>query len=107
MAPNRCHQNIARFWLQKRKRDALIGIATGYCLGDDLWGRHSWGIRKHSLLETLGERDKYFGIQLEGIDAFKALCQEKEHWPLFNVELLLRANTELQKRIAVKAEPPQ
>jgi len=91
MQPNRCHENIARLWLQKRKRDALIGIATGYCLGGDLWRQHSWGIRKDSLLETLGERERYFGIRLEGIDAdvfaFKALAREQTNWPLFSIEL--------------------
>src|ERR1035441_9675331 len=90
MEQNRCHENIAWLWLQKRKRDALIGIATGYCLSDDLWVQHSWGIRKESLLETLGERDKYFGIRLDGVDAdvfaFKALGREQTNWPLFSAE---------------------
>jgi hypothetical protein len=107
MEPNRCHQNIARLWLQRRKRDALVGIATGYCLDDDLWGQHSWGVREDSLLETLGERDKYFGIRLEGIDAdvfaFKALSEDQRHWPLFKPELVMRVWAELERRIAVEA----
>src|ERR1035438_1334090 len=69
MEPNRCHKNIARLWLQKRRRDALLGIATGYCLSGDRWIQHSWGLRKDSLLETVDRKDKYFGIRLEGIDA--------------------------------------
>lgn len=109
MEPNRCHQNIARLWLQKRKRDALVGIATGYCLSDDLWVQHSWGIRKESLLETLGERDKYFGIRLDGVDAdvfaFKALGREQTNWPLFSAEFVIRVWAEMERRIATNAEP--
>jgi len=109
MEPNRCHENIARLWLHQRKRDALIGIATGYCLDGGLWRQHSWGIRKHSLLETLGEREKYFGIRLEGIDAdvfaFKALCENQTYWPLFSAELVKRVQTELERRVAVEAAP--
>ena len=109
MEPNRCHQNIARLWLNKRKRDALVGIATGYCLDNDLWRQHSWGIRKESLLETLGEREKYFGIRLEGVDAdvfaFKALCKEERHWPLFELEFVISVLAELGRRIAIEAEP--
>jgi hypothetical protein len=109
MESNRCHQNIARLWLQKGKKDALIGIATGYCLIGDLWLQHSWGVRKDSLLETLGEREKYFGIRLEGVDAdvfaFKALCKEERHWPLFNLEFVRRVQTELEERVAIEAEP--
>jgi hypothetical protein len=105
MESGRCHENIARLWLQKRKRDALTGIATGYCLSDDLWIQHSWGIRKNSLLETLGERDKDFGIRLEGTDAdvfaFKALCEGQENWSLFSPDLVLRVKTELEKGIAI------
>src|ERR1035441_10221017 len=107
MEPNRCHENIARLWLQKRKRDALIGIATGYCLSGGLWIQHSWGIRQHSLLETLGEREKYFGIRLEGIDAdvfaFKALYRDETNWPLFSVELVMRVCAELGRRTALEA----
>jgi|ERR1017187_70600 hypothetical protein len=109
MEPNRCHANIARLWLQKRKRDALTGIATGYCLDNDLWRQHSWGIRKESLLETLGERDKYFGIRLDGVDAdvfaFKALCEDQTYWPLFSAEFIIRVQAELERRIAIKPEP--
>ena len=107
MEPNRCHENIARLWLQKRKRDALIGIATGYCLSGDLWGQHSWGVRKDSLLETLGKREKYFGIRLEGVDAdvfaFKALYRDETNWPLFSVEFVMRVRAEMEKRIAIEA----
>ena len=109
MESNRCHENIARLWLQKRKRDALIGLATGYSLDGGLWRQHSWGIRKDSLLETLGEREKYFGIGLEGVDAdvfaFKALCKEERHWPLFNPEFAISVLVELRRRIAIEAEP--
>jgi hypothetical protein len=107
MEPNRCHENIAWLWLQKRKRDALIGTATGYCLSGGLWIQHSWGIRQHSLLETLGEREKYFGIRLEGIDAdvfaFKALAEDQTNWPLFNPGFVVRVVAELGRRIAVEA----
>jgi hypothetical protein len=107
MEPNRCHENIARLWLRKRKTDTLVGIATGYCLSGDLWVQHSWGTRKDSLLETLGEREKYFGIRLEGVDAdvfaFKALCREQTSWPLFSVEFVLRVRAELDRRIAIEA----
>jgi hypothetical protein len=106
---NRCHANIARLWLQQRKKDALIGIATGYCLIGNLWLQHSWGVRKDSLLETLGAREKYFGIRLEGVDAdvfaFKALCKEERHWPLFNPEFVISVLVELRRRIAIEAEP--
>ena len=107
MVPCDCHGNIARLWLQKRKRDALIGIATGYCLDGDVWRRHSWGIRKHSLLESLGEREKYFGIRLEGVDAdifaFKVLGEEQTYWPLFNAEFAIKVRAELERRIAIEA----
>jgi hypothetical protein len=107
MEPNRCHENIARLWLQKRKRDALIGIATGYCLSGDLWGQHSWGVRKDSLLETLGKREKYFGIRLEGVDAdvfaFKALYRDETNWPLFNSGFVIRVFAELGRRTALEA----
>jgi len=107
MEPHRCHQNIARLWLQKRKRDALIGISTGYCLSGDLWIQHSWGIREGSLLETLGERDKYFGIRLEGVDAdvfaFKALCHDATYWPLLDPGYVMRVLAELGRRVAVEA----
>jgi len=107
MEPNRCHENIARLWLQKRKNDSLIGIATGYCLVGDRWLQHSWGIRQHSLLETLGERDRYFGIQLEGVDAdvfaFKVLCEDQTYRPLFSAEFITRVQAELGRRIAVEA----
>jgi hypothetical protein len=87
MEPNSCHQNVSRLWLLKRKGDALIGIGTGYCFLDDgRWRQHSWGVRKNGLLETLGERFKYFGIRMTGLDAdvfaFKALCNEKCYWDL-------------------------
>jgi hypothetical protein len=108
MEPNRCHENIARLWLQKRKRDALVGVATGYCLDNDLWRQHSWGVRKDSLLETLGEREKYFGIRLEGVDAdifaFKTLGRQQTHWPLFNVEFVLRVRAEVERRSAMNAD---
>src|ERR1017187_10088135 len=108
MEPNRCHENIARLWLQKRKRDALVGAATGYCLDNDLWRQHSWGVRKDSLLETLGEREKYFGIRLEGVDAdifaFKTLGRQQTHWPLFNVEFVLRVRAEVERRSAMNAD---
>jgi len=111
MEPNRCHENIARLWIQNRKRDALVGIATGYCLDNDLWRQHSWGIRKESLLETLGEREKYFGIRLEGVDAdvfaFGTLGREQTNWPLFNPELVLRVWDEMDRRIAVEAGLPR
>ena len=108
MEPNRCHENIARLWLQKRKRDALVGIATGYCLDNDLWRQHSWGMRKDSLLETLGERDKYFGIRLEGVDAdvfaFNILARDQTNWPLFDPELVTRVWAEMERRIAESAD---
>ena len=109
MESNRCHENIARLWLQKRKRDALTGIATGYCLDGDLWRQHSWGMRKDSLLETLGEREKYFGIRMIGIDAdvfaFRTLGREQTNWPLFSVEFVIRVWTEMERRIAMHCEP--
>lgn len=111
MQPCHCHENIARLWLKKRKRDALTGLASGYCLSGGLWLHHSWGLRKDSLLETLGKRDRYFGIRLEGIDAdvfaFKTLCQDKGTRPLFNVQFLLRVQAELQKEVASTAGPSQ
>ena len=107
MEPNRCHENIARLWLQRRMRDALIGIATGYCLSGDLWVQHSWGMRKDSLLETLGQREKYFGIRLEGIEAdvfaFGTLGGDQTNWPLFSVEFVMRVRTEMERRIAAEA----
>src|ERR1017187_8071177 len=107
MEPNRCHENIARLWLQKRKMDALVGIATGYCLDNDLWRQHSWGMREDSLLETLGEREKYFGIRLEGVDAdvfaFGTLGRDQTNWPLFSVAFVMRVRAEMEKRIAVEA----
>jgi hypothetical protein len=59
------------------------------------------------LLETLGERDRYFGIQLEGVDAdvfaFKALCEDQTYWPLFSAEFITRVQAELGRGIAVEA----
>jgi len=72
---------MSRLWFLKRKGDALFGIGTGYCFLDDgLWRQHSWGVRKKGLLETLGERDRYFGIVMIGIEAdvsaFRALYDD-------------------------------
>lgn len=76
MEPNGCHENTARLWLLKRRRDALTGIATGYALGDRFWRQHSWGLRKYSLLETrdfhgrpFEGHEKYWGIRMEGAEA--------------------------------------
>jgi hypothetical protein len=98
MEPNSCHRNISRLWLQKKKRDPLAGIATGYCLTEDgLWLQHSWGVRKGKdarIVETLGKRDMYFGILLTGIDAdvfaFQRLAQDRRNGPLFTETIVER-----------------
>jgi hypothetical protein len=114
MEPNRCHQNISRLWLEKRKRDPLAGIATGYCLtaDDGLWRQHSWGVRKGKdakLVETLGKRDMYFGILLTGIDAdmfaFAMLGEDRRNWPLFNIAFVEQLQAAAQNCIA--ARPPE
>ena len=78
-------------------------------MSGDLWIQHSWGLRKDSLLETLGARDKYFGIRLEGIDAdvfaFNILARDQTNWPLFDPELVIRVWAEMKRRIAMKGEP--
>jgi hypothetical protein len=107
MEDNRCHQNIGRLWVarswssdaEENKSDPLIGIATGYCLNGELWGQHSWGVRKSlKLVESLGKRDLYFGILLQGIEAdvfaFKVLGGDEYYWPLFNPQFLERVYTE-------------
>jgi hypothetical protein len=70
---NRCHQNIAEVWAEKRH--GLVGIGTGYSLSDDgLWRQHSWGVRRRGILETTVSRVKYFGVLLQRghADAFAA-----------------------------------
>jgi hypothetical protein len=68
-------------------------------------------MREHSLLETLGEREKYFGIRLEGVDgdvfAFGTLGREQTNWPLFNPGFVLRVWDEMDRRIAVEAGLPR
>jgi len=107
MESNRCHENISRLWLEKRKRDPLAGIATGYCLSGDVWGQHSWGVRRGRdarIVETLGRRDMYFGILLTGIDAdvfaFQRLAKEECNWPLFNVAFMERVRVAFGARVA-------
>jgi hypothetical protein len=108
MENNRCHQNVSRLWRMKRRRDSLIGIGTGYCFSDDdgLWRSHSWGVRKDGLLETLGERSKYFGIVMVGIDADVFTCQmlfnDKRHWNLFPPEMIEAVRAEVERCIAAK-----
>jgi hypothetical protein len=107
MEDHRCHQNISGLWLQKRKGDALVGIAIGYCFSSDdgLWHQHSWGVRRDGLLETLGERDKYFGLKMTGIAAdvfaFKSLFKEKQYWGLFSPDVLGPIMAELKRSVAV------
>jgi hypothetical protein len=60
-----CHQNVAAIWKVRRK--GVVGIATGYALSDDgLWRQHSWAILPDGVLETTEERQRYFGILLQG-----------------------------------------
>jgi hypothetical protein len=64
-------------------------------------------VRNDSFLETLGEREKYFGIRLEGVDAdvfaFGTLGRDQTPWPLFSVEFVMRVRTEIDRRIAAEA----
>jgi hypothetical protein len=65
MKPSMCHQNVAAIWKVRRK--GVVGIATGYALSDDgLWRQHSWAILPDGVLETTEERQRYFGILLQG-----------------------------------------
>ena len=95
--------------MKKSKRDSLDGIATGYCLSDDLWRQHTWGIRQDAIVETLGKRDIYFGILLTGIDAdvfaFQMLSEDKGNWPLLDASLVGRVQVEFAARIAARAVP--
>jgi hypothetical protein len=72
MEPCHCHENVERLWSTRTPRSRLIGIATGYVLGDDqddsdgVWRPHSWALSKTksviSIIETTMIRAKYFGI---------------------------------------------
>jgi hypothetical protein len=58
------------------------------------------------LLETVGQREKYFGIRLEGVDAdvfaFKTLALAVTNWELFSVEFVTRVRAEIERRVAVE-----
>ena len=70
--PCHCHENVELLWSTRTPRSRLIGIATGYVLGDDqdgcdgVWRPHSWALSKTkgviSIIETTMLRTKYFGI---------------------------------------------
>jgi hypothetical protein len=72
MEPSRCHENVEQLWNTRTPRTRLIGIATGYVLGDDqdgsdgVWRPHSWALSKTkgviSIIETTVLRTNYFGI---------------------------------------------
>jgi hypothetical protein len=68
MAENSCHWNVAALWLQRR--EALVGVATGYALSaDGLWRQHSWGVGHNAIFETTETRTCYFGLLMKGADA--------------------------------------
>lgn len=72
MEPNRCHENVKLLWEDRTPRSRLIGIATGYVLGEDgddgdgMWRPHSWALSKTkgvvSIIETTMPRTKHFGV---------------------------------------------
>jgi hypothetical protein len=75
MEGNRCHENVACLWDQRKKRSKLKGIATGYALNEDgMWRWHSWGLTATHILETTVAMLRYFGIPMnaEDADAFAA-----------------------------------
>ena len=68
MAKSERHKNVSRLW--KKTPNGMVGIGTGCALsGDGLWRQHSWGLRREGILETTGERAKYFGVLLQRDDA--------------------------------------
>ena len=93
----------------KRKGDALIGIGTGCNLMGEYWRQHSWGVRKNGLLETLGERESYWGIVPTGIDvdmfAFQAVVQDESYWDLLQDQgLHERVRAEIQRSMIAAEE---
>ena len=70
MQRNECHFNVARLLAAGK----IAGVGTGYALFGNLWCEHSWGIRRlrdgsNTIIETTGEREKYFGLIYWGVFA--------------------------------------
>ncbi len=70
MEGNRCHNNVACLWDQRKKRSRLKAIATGYALSEDgMWRWHSWGLTTTHIVETTVSRLQYFGLPMNAEDA--------------------------------------
>jgi hypothetical protein len=70
MEGNRCHENVACLWDQRKKRGKLKGIATGDALNEDgMWRWHSWCLTATHILETTDRHARYFGIPMNAEDA--------------------------------------
>lgn len=60
-----CHCNVISLLVQ----ESIDHVATGFSLGnDEIWHRHSWGIRDGGIIETNGEFTKYWGCVLSKND---------------------------------------
>jgi hypothetical protein len=56
---------LGRMW--DRRRHGIIGIGAGYALNaDGLWREHLFGVLREGILETVGPKEKYFGLLLIG-----------------------------------------
>src|SRR5262249_7341694 len=66
--PSMCHHNVALRYLADPR---TYQIATGYVLTaeDGLWRQHSWLWDGKRVVETTVERDVYFGVVLDRVDA--------------------------------------
>lgn len=68
---NGCHSNSSNLWW-KHKRSFFICTGYGLTEDDKMWRQHTWLIdkQKEIITETTIEREKYFGVILQGIKAW-------------------------------------
>ena len=82
MEGNRCHENVACLWDQRKKRSKLKGIATGYALNEDaMWRWHSWGLTATHVLETTVGMLRYFGMPMSAEDVVFTAHRHKTDLP--------------------------
>jgi hypothetical protein len=63
---NQCHRNAASLWVRDPERYRLV---TGYALTGGVWRQHCWVTDAKCLYDATGRADRYFGFELEPIEA--------------------------------------
>lgn len=72
---SQCHRNCAQIFLARDENfedSDKVEIGSGWGLSGGMWRQHTWlVINDDKIIETTVERDKYYGITLEGEEAEK------------------------------------